>query len=171
MKKIALGTISENKQRILAAYLKVFQKDNEYIIVPCDVASDIADQPLSEEITITGAINRAQNALRAEPISDYGMGLEAGLVEVEDLGYFLVCVCALLKTDEAIHLGISGKIPLPIEVSRIIKAGDSFGKTIREFQNTCNDGAKKEWAKRLISRECEFSDAICRAFFSLNAGL
>jgi hypothetical protein len=73
-----------------------------------------------------------------------------------------------LEKNGTIHLGISGKIPLPLEVSKAIKAGGLFGKLIREYQETCNDDIKKEWANRLISREQEFSDAIDRVFFSFN---
>lgn len=167
MKEIALGTTSQDKQCILAECLKKFQEDDEYVITLCDVASGITDQPLDEEITITGAMNRARNALEIEPAGDYGVGLEAGLVEIGGLGYFLVCVCALLEKDGTIHLGISGKIPLPPEVSKVVEAGGSFGKSIREYRDSCNDDTKKEWADRLISREQEFSDAIGRAFLLL----
>jgi non-canonical (house-cleaning) NTP pyrophosphatase len=166
MKKIALGTTSQNKQRILAEYLKTIG-NSEYAIIPRNVSSGIAEQPLDEETAITGAINRAHNALEVEPASDYGIGLEAGLVEIGNLGYFLVCVCALLEKDGTVHLGISGKTPLPPEVSKIVKAGGLFGKLIREYRDACNDDIKKEWADRLMSREQEFSDAIDRAFFLL----
>lgn len=171
MKKIALGTTSQDKQRILAECLKKFQENDEYAITPCDVASGITDQPLDEEITITGAINRAHNALEIEPASDYGIGLEAGLIEIGNMGFFLVCVCALLEKNGKIHLGISGKTSLPIEVSKAVKDGGSFGKLIREYHDTCDNGIKKEWATKLISREQEFSDAIYRAFLSLSTSL
>lgn len=171
MKKIALGTTSQEKQRILSECIKNMQEISEYEITPCDVSSDITDQPLDEETTITGARNRAHNALEFNPDSDCGIGLEAGLVEVRDMEYYLVCVCALLEKDGNVHIGISGKTPLPAEVSKAIKEGGSFGKLIREYHETCEGEAKKEWALGLISRESEFSDAINRAFFSLNIGL
>lgn len=164
MKKIALGTTSQNKRDILVKYLKAFRHE-ECIIVLCNVSSGIIEQPLNEETTVTGAVNRARGALEIEPDSDYGIGLEAGLVELGDLGYFLVCVCALLENDGTIHLGISGKTPLPTKVSKAIKTGEPFGKSIREYRDACNDNAEKEWADRLISREQEFLDAIERAFF------
>jgi non-canonical (house-cleaning) NTP pyrophosphatase len=87
MKKIALGTTSQNKQRILAEYLKTIRED-EYAIALCDVSSGITEQPLDEETTIKGAMNRARNALEVEPASDYGIGLEGGLVEIGDLDIF-----------------------------------------------------------------------------------
>lgn len=168
MKKIALGTTSQEKQRILSECLEKMQESGKYKIIPCDVSSGITDQPLDEETTITGAINRAHNAFESDPDSDCGIGLEAGLVEVKDMEYYLVCVCALLEKDGRVHVGISGKTPLPIEVSRGIKNGGSFGKLIREYHDACDSEAKKEWASGLISREMEFTDAINRAFFSLN---
>lgn len=168
MKNIALGTTSQEKQRILSECLEKMKESGEYKIMPCDVSSGIADQPLDEETTITGAINRAHNALESDPDSDCGIGLEAGLVEVKDTEYYLVCVCAVVEKDGEVHVGISGKTPLPIEVSRGIKNGESFGKLIREYHDACDSEAKKEWVLGLISRKMEFTDAINRAFFFLN---
>jgi non-canonical (house-cleaning) NTP pyrophosphatase len=162
MKKIALGSTSQDKRRILAECLKAIG-ENEYIITPHEASSGIAEQPLDEETTITGAMNRAHRAQKIEPIRDYGVGLEAGLVEIENLGYSLVCVCALVERNGAVYLGISDKTPLSKEVSETVKAGDSFGKSIRKYRETCDD-EEKELTDRLISREQEFSDAIERAF-------
>lgn len=47
MKKIALGTTSQDKQRILTECLKTIG-DSEYAIVPCDVSSGITEQPLDK---------------------------------------------------------------------------------------------------------------------------
>lgn len=162
MRKIALGTTSQDKRRILAECLKTMG-DSEYSVTSCDVSSGITEQPLDEETTLTGAVNRAHRALEAEPSSDYGVGMEAGLVETGDGGYSLVCVCALVEKGGAVHLGRSGKTPLPKEVSEDVKAGESLGKSIRKYRETCGE-EENEWVDGLISREREFSDAIERAF-------
>lgn len=162
MRKIALGTTSQDKRRILIECLKTMG-DSEYIVASCDVSSGIPEQPLDEKTTMTGAMNRAHRALEAEPGSNYGVGMEAGLVRIEDSGYFLVCVCALAKKNGAVHVGISGKTPLPKKVSEAVKAGGSFGKSIRKYREVCDD-KEKEWADRLILREQEFTEAIRRAF-------
>src|SRR3990167_4274778 len=44
--------------------------------------SNVSDQPLSEEETLKGAINRVENVSKLKPTSDYWVGIEGGLQEV-----------------------------------------------------------------------------------------
>ena len=61
MNKILLGTTSENKIKIVRDYF-----NNNFDVIPKGVESGILEQPLSEEMTIKGAINRAKNATAGE---------------------------------------------------------------------------------------------------------
>jgi len=93
--KIILGSTSEQKIKII----KDLISDAE--IVPVSVESGITDQPLDEETTIRGSINRAQNAIIAHnDVFDFSIGLEGGLSFINGI-YNLVCVlCPLLTTKE-----------------------------------------------------------------------
>ena len=51
------------------------------------MSSEVSAQPLSDNETMTGAINRAKNALKSED-AQIGVGLEGGVVKTEH-GYFL----------------------------------------------------------------------------------
>jgi len=88
-------------------------------VIGVAVESGVSDQPLGEEETIRGAINRARGAFSSHPQADLGVGLERGLVKIRGR-YFLVCVAAIYTPERKIHLGISSKWPLPYEVSRKI---------------------------------------------------
>jgi len=50
-----------------------------FTVEPISVPSGVADQPASDEETLTGARNRAQAARRLAPQSDFWVGIEGGI--------------------------------------------------------------------------------------------
>ncbi|HWL12648.1 MAG TPA: DUF84 family protein, partial [Ureibacillus sp.] len=82
--KIAIGTKNPTKVK---AVNDAFASFIEAEFISTNVPSNVSAQPLTDLETLTGAINRAKNALEAER-ADLGVGLEGGLIKT-DFGYFL----------------------------------------------------------------------------------
>jgi len=161
--QVALGSTNNDKVNILREALSDFEKEVEIIKVA--VQPNISEQPLSEEETIKGAINRAKSALIAKPEVDFAVGLEGGLTKIENKGYFLVCVAAICNRNNNIHLGISSKLQLPEEVSDQIDKGGFFGTVIRDYaQKPQNSKNLAVLLKILISRKQPFIEAIRNAY-------
>jgi len=81
-KKIIVA--SKNPVKITAAQLG-FQDafaDQEFIVEGISVPSEVPDQPMSNQETLDGAYNRAQNARKAAPDADFWIGLEGGVEAV-----------------------------------------------------------------------------------------
>ena len=157
--KIALGTTSDDKRRILELVLtnlKIKAKVTSFL-----VESNITDQPLDETTTLTGARNRAIAAKKANEDMEVGIGIEGGLASIENLGYFLVCAAVIVDKDMREFVGISSKLRLPTKVSKKISKGIQFSQAIREFatyQNKNSYGSKI--ASLLVSRKQAFKEAI-----------
>lgn len=159
--KIALGTTSNDKRLIVEESLKKNGLVAE--IIPCSVDSMITDQPLDEATTITGAKNRAINALKKIEDADAGMGLEGGLVEIDGF-YYLVCVAAIVNKNGTYSLGVSSKLALPKYVSQGVMSGGQFGELIRKFQNDhLNNTELNEVIEKLLTRKMAFFEAISNA--------
>lgn len=166
--KIYLGTTSETKLAIIKEGLRALEP---YKIVPVEVDSGIPEQPLDEATTIKGAENRSRRAVEGKQF-DMGIGLEGGLVMEHGL-YHLICVVSLFDQDGNIHLGISGKLPLPREVSERIVRGEQFGIAIREFQKNMNEKYPPdiyELVEELITRKKSFSEALAIALLKYHFG-
>ena len=159
MNKILLGTTSENKIKIVKDYF-----NNNFEVIPKRVESGILEQPLSEEMTINGAINRAKNAAVNEIDYLFSVGLEGGLTIIDSV-YNLVCVVAIFYNNK-IYIGISNKIKLPQSVSDDIKKGKEFGKVIREYKNV--NEKEFEMIEELITRKKSFLEALDRAYIQLS---
>lgn len=164
--KVVLGSTSDIKIQILKDTLQPMSRQN-LEISGVEVASGIADQPLDETTTIQGAINRAKNALSKTQGYDFAVGLEGGLHDVVNTGYFLICAAAIYDKTNHLSLGIGGKLQLPVEVSSRIKAGEQFGVVIREYEQKHQTNPQALLLiQALISREKAFKQAIQNAYLA-----
>ena len=83
----------------------------------------MAAQPVGDEETIRGAVNRARAALAAGPVeAEWGVGLEGGVVEI---GAALYCCawCAVVDRAGRVGLASTGRCELPPRVAALILRG------------------------------------------------
>ncbi|MTI32188.1 inosine/xanthosine triphosphatase [Xanthovirga aplysinae] len=90
------------------------------------VASQVSDQPMSDEETFQGAINRARNAQKAIPDAEYWIGLEGGLQpKGEELEAFAwIVILSQTKMGKA----RTSTFFLPHEVAHLVNEGVELGK-------------------------------------------
>ena len=90
------------------------------------VASDVAHQPLSDEETLRGALNRSNNAQRVHPTADYWIGIEGGIQPVgQELTAFAWIV---VRSRETIGKARTGTFFLPPVVVDLIRQGKELGE-------------------------------------------
>lgn len=81
-KKIAIGSTNPVKIQAVRNALN----DEDFLILPYSALSGISSQPLSDEETLRGAINRAKDCLEKTD-SSIAIGLEAGIDLLQDQVY------------------------------------------------------------------------------------
>ncbi|RBW69561.1 inosine/xanthosine triphosphatase [Bacillus taeanensis] len=162
MLNIAVGSKNPTK---LKAVQSAFEKMGcEVQVTGIDVSSGVADQPFSDDETITGAINRAK-AVMASGKFDYGFGLEGGIEETS-FGMLLCNWGAVVNADGEINIGGGIRILLPESIAKGVRQGKELGTVIDEWTGKQNI-AKKEGTigiltKGHINRADMFEDtAIC----------
>lgn len=94
------------------------------------VDSEIAAQPMKEEETIRGAINRAQKAISSAQ-ADFGVGIEGGVRTIKG-SLFTTAYCSVIDKKGRLSLGGGLIMPLPKEVSDKILAGGELGPVMDE---------------------------------------
>ena len=90
------------------------------------VPSLVSDQPMSNKETLQGAINRVENASKAEPDADYWIGIEGGLDEGEN-GMETFAWIVVKDKEGKIGKGKTGSFFLPNEVAKLVKEGKELG--------------------------------------------
>jgi inosine/xanthosine triphosphatase len=95
-------------------------------IVTVTVDSGVADQPVSDEETRRGALNRARNARARRVGADYWVGLEGG---VETIDGELLAFAWMAVLDATGHRGMarSPTLPLPPDVRMRVARGEELG--------------------------------------------
>ncbi|MBU2897816.1 inosine/xanthosine triphosphatase [Vibrio hepatarius] len=78
-KKVVITSLNPAKSKAVKSAFEVVFNSQEFDFLAIKVPSGVADQPMSNDETYKGAINRVQNAKEAHPHADYYVGLEAGI--------------------------------------------------------------------------------------------
>ncbi|MEM3506886.1 MAG: inosine/xanthosine triphosphatase [Candidatus Bathyarchaeia archaeon] len=110
------------------------------------VELNLPKQPIGLKQTIEGAIKRAKFALDFEKNVDYGIGIEAGLIEVPYTisGYMDQQITAILDKELRLTIGASSMFELPKSIiDEIIKSNNEMEKIIEEFFGIKDIGKKQ----------------------------
>lgn len=137
--RVAIG--SKNPAKITAVQ-EVF-KDEEYEIVAVNAESGVSEQPMSDEETIKGAINRAIEAAKKGETT-IGIGLEGGVQQTPH-GLMLCNWGALAVKGMKPIIAGGARLPLPEEVAAKLLAGAELGPVMDAYAKKQNV-SKKEGA-------------------------
>ncbi|MEM6512105.1 MAG: inosine/xanthosine triphosphatase [Pseudomonadota bacterium] len=150
----------------LAATRQAFEQtfpDTAIDIESCTVASGVSDQPMNDEETRRGAINRAQAARQAVADADYWVGLEGG-IEVIDGALMASAWMAVLGTGDNIGLSRTMGLPLPPTIKTLVDDGMELGEANDRVFATLNSkqggGAFGLLTDGRITRESVYADTM-----------
>nr|WP_319003583.1 DUF84 family protein [Rossellomorea aquimaris] len=160
MLKVAIGTTNPAK---VQAIKKAFQEQYGEVHFEClKTESHVSEQPMSDQETIEGALNRAKIVLKTTG-SDVGIGLEGGVSE-SLYGMFVCNWGALVDRDGTEIIGGGARISLPNEISNEIKAGKELGPLMDEYTQRTGirkkEGAIGVFTNGLLTREEMFRHVV-----------
>ncbi len=137
------------------------EKEN-VIIMPCPARSKVQDQPLTEEETKLGALNRAKDCL-AKTDAEIAFGLESGVFFKDDEVY-LCNWGVLIDRNDKMFVTNSPNILLPKEFRDDLLSGKPLKDIIHDFtgmetedNNTC---AIALFTNHSFSREKQFTEIV-----------
>lgn len=119
---------SRNPVKVEAA-LRGFRKmfpDLIFHTVPVSVPSGVADQPMTDQETLEGALNRVNNAHTAHPKADYWIGIEGG-VEAH-AGELTAFAWVVVRSGSGIGKARSASFFLPGVVADLVAQGMELGE-------------------------------------------
>src|SRR5262245_46626674 len=105
--KIAVGTTSEQKLGYLQEILAEIGVKAE--IMASDVKSGVSDQPITEEETQTGSINRAKAAFEKNLDADFGIGIEVGYHKNKKDNYEMFCCTSIVDKNNFLQSCFSSR--------------------------------------------------------------
>lgn len=149
----------------VSGFSKMFP-EVEWQVEGISVESGVAGQPLSEEETLHGAMNRAKAASGQVPEADYWVGIEGGL---EEMGHAMEAFAWIVveSKEGLVGKGRTGSFFLPERIRELIKRGKElgeaddivFGKTNSKQAN----GAVGILTKDVLTRTSFYEPAVILA--------
>lgn len=148
---ISVGTNSEKKIGYLQEVLKEIGISAE--IMPNKVASDVSNQPISEEETLTGSINRARKALATNPKADCGLGIEVGYNKNKKGDYEIFCYVTIVDKENKKVSCCSSRFLLPKFHREKVDSNLELCEFLEEFLKNSNEPADIYLKEFLNSRK------------------
>ena len=154
--KILIGTHNRAKTKAVQTISSIYYPDASFENI--EVASLVSDQPMSQEETRQGAINRAKQ-LMEDTDALFGIGLEGGVHEIE--GQLYICNWGALVTNEGdVFTATGAGVPLPQEIADQLRAGAELGPVMDVYTNKNDirhdEGAIGVFSNGLVNRSAMF---------------
>lgn len=151
--QVAIASLNPTKVGAVQAVLPLSFPQAELVTI--SVESEVSHQPLSEEETKQGAINRSKNALRQASV-DVAIGLEGG-VYIDEEKLFLCNWGAITDRAGALYLAGGAKIELPTEFIPELLEGKELCNLCDAYFKTQNirshGGAIGALTKDMVNRQ------------------
>ena len=138
--EIAIGTTSELKIRACKEALSKLGIENELFTIKAQ--SGVPDQPFGFEQITQGAKSRASEALKLTENADFSIGVENGLVKIDEIEQWFDIPCVYIITkdgDESYSFGSAYFVP-DWMIDRIKKENTELGFIIQGLDS----GAEKD---------------------------
>ncbi|WP_440896137.1 DUF84 family protein [Amphibacillus sp. Q70] len=154
--KIIVGSQNQAK---LTAVRQVFPDTN---VMGQAAPSGVSNQPLSDQETLTGSINRAKHCQESGG-NVIGIGLEGGVMQLN--GQSLLCNWgALVDPKGLIYIASGARIPLPESIAESLQEGLELGDIIDQYASKINvrqnEGAIGILTNNELSRRTMFEHIV-----------
>jgi inosine/xanthosine triphosphatase len=162
-KKIAVGSTNPVKVAAVGTVIERAWPGAE--VFPVEVDPGVNAMPMSDRECITGARNRAAQALQF-PGADLGIGLEGGVNQEPD-GLMLLGWVVVVDSDGREGVGGGARLPLPAHIARRVLLGEELGPLMDELLGQTNvkqqGGAVGALTNGLVLRRETFAVAVAYA--------
>lgn len=172
--RINVGSKNQAKVEAVQEILQDYPHLKDAEVLSVEAKSEVADQPLTLEETMRGAMNRARNAFVD---CNYSIGLESGMMPVphSKTGYMDFCVCAIFDGKE-FNFGLSSAWEFPNKeiTDLIINGGLDMSQAINQVGLTKNsnigaaEGAIGILTKNRLTRKAYTKEALRTALIHLD---
>lgn len=164
---IKIVTASQSPVKIEAVkrgFKKIFP-DKEFIFTSISAPSGVSDQPVTNEETFQGALNRAEFSFNEDPSGDFYVGIEGGIEKFQ--GKTEAFAWVYIKSKNKTGKARTASFFLPEKISELIDLGVELGEA-DDIVFGLRDSKKKNGAvgiltKNVTDRAKYYSEAVILA--------
>ena len=126
MKQIVVASTNPVKtEAARLAFAAVFPGE-AFAVESVGAKSNVADQPMTDEETLRGALNRVDEIAQVRPEADYWVGIEGG-IEIKDKE-MVAFAWAVVRDRDRQGKGRTGEFFLPARLKELVEGGMELGQ-------------------------------------------
>lgn len=165
MKKVVIASRNPVKIRCTEqAFIKVFPNE-VFEFTGISVPSNVSDQPITDQETLQGAINRCNNARQDQPAAEFWVGIEGGIASRNGGMDAFAWVVILSATGQGEARTASFQLPPAIVklVNEGVELGHADDKVFKRENSKQKNGAVGILTHDLIDRAEYYEPAVILA--------
>jgi len=161
--KVIVGSKNIPKRDATAvAFGKIFP-DAKVEVIGVDTASGVSSHPTSATEALKGAANRIADALRQSPGADYYVGIEGGLLRVDDRAWEMGWV-VIQNSAGNVATGLSAGIEMKGQILQAITDGRELNDVINDIYGISKIGNSNGFyglaTDDLVTRQAAYEQGI-----------
>jgi len=161
VKKVVVASLNPAKINAVKSAFQSAFPHQAFEFIGVSVESEVDDQPMSNEETRDGALNRVRNAKISQPGADYYVGLEAGIEDNVTFAWMII------ESDTHRGESRSASLMLPPLVIEKLDHANELGDVMDEVFGTENikqkGGAISLLTQDLLTRSSVYHQALILA--------
>ncbi|KOO06465.1 inosine/xanthosine triphosphatase [Vibrio hepatarius] len=161
VKKVVVASLNPAKINAVKSAFQSAFPHQAFEFIGMSVESEVDDQPMSNEETRDGALNRVRNAKISQPDADYYVGLEAGIEDNVTFAWMII------ESDTHRGESRSASLMLPPLVIEKLDHANELGDVMDEVFGTENikqkGGAISLLTQDLLTRSSVYHQALILA--------
>ena len=114
----AVGTANKAKIGCVEETVSRIWPKSQHTVLPTQIVSAVAAQPMSALESEEGAKHRAEEALRLNPDADFGVGLEGGVEKIGDKWYECGWMVVIEKKTGRLGVGSSARFEMSSKIMK-----------------------------------------------------
>lgn len=139
--------------------------DEDFEVTGINVSSGVSDQPMTDEETRQGALNRAKNAMKSYASADFWVGIEGGIEE--QYGEMLAFAWVVILSKHQQGQSRTSTFSLPPAVTQLIHQGIELGhandQVFDEHNSKTSGGAVGTLTKGILDRTAYYVQPVLLA--------
>lgn len=126
MSKILLASTNPVKVAAVKDGFERMLPGEKHVIEPVSIKPEVPDQPMTDQETLNGAVQRTLIAREQYPEADYWVGIEGG---VQDEGQTMAAFAwVVIRSPDQVGRSKSGTFYLPGKIAQLIREGLELGE-------------------------------------------
>lgn len=126
-KKVIIASRNPVKVSAVKKGFKEMFRQESFDFEGISVPSGVQDQPMDNFSTMTGALNRANNAMAETPNADFWVGIEGGIEKLSERE-MQAFAWIVIRSRQCVGKGKTGTFFLPYEIITLIDEGKELGE-------------------------------------------